>query len=181
MAKSAVVDVIDMSDTSLAQVVLSELRGVDTTIVKLYPMSNGAVRMVDEIITAAGGQRGSIAVLRLWGHGWLGTGQEQFLAGGADGSKHRSSLSAETMKSLDSGFDRLRFYFAPNARVELRACSVAKGAGKTMMVDLAKRWQARIHGAAESQFSTRWLAPIMEATPTGDFRSITGIQVGAKP
>ena len=168
------------NDPLLVQLVLTELRGVDTSVVKMYPMSNGVARLVDEVIAAVGGRSASIGVLRIWGHGWLGEGGEQFVAGHTEGTSHRSSLSSETVKAMDSTFDRLRGYFAPGARVELRACNVAKPAGKAMMLELARRWQTRIHGATQSQFSPRWLAPIMEATPGGAFHSIAGIQIGEK-
>jgi hypothetical protein len=178
MAAGLIVDVVTMSDAALANQVLSSIEGLDTCVIKLYPMSNALAGLADQVRAVANGSASKISVLRIWGHGWLDLGGAQCLADHCyKAEDHGVVLDVTTVNRIPAD---LASCFAPGARVELRACKVAANSGKQMMLALARKWNVRVHGSEATESTTTWLSIISEATPGGEWRRTTGIQIAER-
>jgi Domain of unknown function (DUF4347) len=139
------INVVDITDRWLLKewVQLNEWKKI---VIEMHPGPNGVARMVDAIVELAKCP-GTITVLRIYAHGNSGVIN---IAAGKDpyGSDRLSGIDLENLPKLTPTLERLRPYFAPNARVELHGCFVAKGSdGEKLMLKLAKLWNARIQAS----------------------------------
>jgi hypothetical protein len=138
MARPRIIDVIDAGDRRLRNQTVNGLEGLNTTIIEVPLMSNGVGYMVDQIIQEVGGEGNSISVLRIWGHGYLDVPMQKVSAGGgddpdamvfeegSDADTHWAALSPDNFEALKPTLSRLTPLFVEGARVELRACDIAK-------------------------------------------------------
>lgn len=167
-------DIVDASD----QRVLTQVRtqSFRARLIEFYPVSNALEAVMDVVINAVDRRPGSVSVLRLWGHGSLGEGGFATLVSDPMAYGHGSRLNQATVDRLGARLQRLRPFFAPQARVELRHCKAATPAGKTMLLELAKAWGVVVHASDKPQNLTTWQPQVWEATPTGQFRPIAGIE-----
>ncbi|MDH3528976.1 MAG: hypothetical protein OEQ28_05390 [Acidobacteriota bacterium] len=133
-----IIDVIDMVDGAGKYQKEDLIRMGYKHFVELTLMSNGLMEMKNRIIKTAVSQ--SIKVLRIWGHG--GPGVQNVSLGTCDPGNKEHGMSAITINNLNN-LIQLGPYFAPNARAELRGCSVANDKGR-MMSALARLWQVRV-------------------------------------
>ncbi len=175
-----IVDLIDMGDIALAGQIELALQGLQTTIVKVYPMCNSLESFVNLVIHSVP-IRGTLGVLRMWGHGFTDEGS-QFIGvvPGQSGIafNNRSILTKDTVKYVPVTL--LAPYFSANARVELRACKAATNQGKEMMLELARHLGVRVHASEEGEIGPYWMSRVWEATPDGKFEKIRGVQINER-
>lgn len=176
-----IVEVIDMDDstTGLPQNSIGLWNAAHRpqdgrVIVKLYGMSNGVEEMVTQIEQRV--QSGRIDLLRVWGHGYPGG---QGVSGGHDGTAFQNDFAGMTVTNfsgIQHSLSRLTALFTPNAKVELRGCTVAQGAGSRLLTLLAQLWGVPVQGGAVTQHaSSNWDPPVYEADPpNGALRCVPG-------
>lgn len=157
-----VLNVVDASAINVMnQVKAQELRG---TLIPFYPVSNRIAALIDVVINAAG-RRGSLGVLRLWGHGTLEPhpGGTATLVSGRDGGGF--DLDMMLRDSTQATLPRLKPYFAPGARVEFKHCRVATPAGWDWLANLAHHWGVEIHASARLQHLCSWSGDVYSIKP----------------
>ena len=187
MGASAIVDVIDRGDQFLYRQVYDGVSGYGSTIIGIPPMSNGVGFMISRVIDSLGAdQRGTLGVLRIWGHGrtdeprvYVSYGPPALVTYPPLSSEDNwAAISPANLPQLRGTLMQLTSYFANSARVELRACVIAKfEAGKTMLQDLAKLWNVRVQAPEKLQSSELWTPPVWEATPDGKIRQLGNNEV----
>lgn len=174
-------DVVDMDDPVLGTHRRGLARTTGSRIIEMHGMSNGIAQMVSDIIGAA--SRGSIGVLRIWGHGWSGG---QLIASGTSaqmGVSHGSGLWAHNLRQFEAELSRLQPYFQRDGHVELKGCQVASGqAGEDFLVALARIFGVNVIAAVQSQggrwvSGQHWNGPLVQATPTGGLSSVAGTRL----
>jgi hypothetical protein len=161
------IDVIDMVDGAGKYQKQDLIKLGYKHFIELPLMSNGLLEMKNRIVQIAGAH--SINVLRVWGHG--GPGIQNVSLGARYPSQTGNGLSSITYNNLHN-LTELGPYFALNARVELRGCSVANDQGR-MMSALATLWQVRVQATTEHKVMGHlYWAKIVEARPntSGLFR-----------
>jgi len=170
-----VIDVIDMEDSTLGQHRQSRLdsRGVRSTRIIMYGMSNGVGQMVQDILSVA--PCGGVTVLRIWSHGREGG---QTVSGGHAGEEgrmqHWTGISVGNIDALRDQLARLNPAFAPGARVELRGCSVGGGsAGEQLLQRLSQIWGVTVQGGTVTQYNIDWDPPVYQADPPDGAMSCT--------
>lgn len=150
-----VFDVVDASVSNvLEQVRLNLPKG--STLIPFYPVSNPIPALIDVVIKAAAGQRSSIGVLRLWGHGSKGIATLVSDDAGRAGFSLGEMLDDLTLGTLP----RLKPYFAPGARVEFKHCRVAAPEGWDWLAYLADQWGVEIHASKSLQHELRWAGDV---------------------
>lgn len=153
MAQGLVINVVDAA----APAILNQVKGQDLKgiLIPFYPVSNRIPALIDVVIKAANGPR-SIAVLRLWGHGTLEPhpGGQAVLVNDDPGGGF--DLEMMLRPSTQAALPRLRPYFAPGARVELKHCRVATQAGWDWISNLAQHWGVEIHASENLQQLVSW-------------------------
>jgi len=173
------IDVVDMDDPVLGNHRRRLAQGSGSTVIELYGMSNGIGQMVADIARVA--PRGSVEVLRIWGHGWSGG---QLIAAGHSsqlGVDHGSALWQPNLGRFEPELSRLRPYFRGGARVELKGCQVASGdAGEQFLLGLARIFGVNVVGAVQSQggmwvSGQHWNGPLVQASPSGALSSVSGM------
>jgi hypothetical protein len=172
------IDVIDMADPVLGNDrvnLVQQYADPNDIMIKMYPMSNGIVQMVNDVYDAAQGSGSSIGILRIWGHGWSGG---QLIAAGTDGQAGVDNASALWGSNLNDYANYLSnlapFFNTSGAHVELKGCEVAKGTqGESFLVKLAVilntpvQAGVAVQGGANSSLSYGyfWDGPVIQATP----------------
>ncbi len=171
-----VIDVIDMEDAALGAHRAQGLdsRGVSSTRITMYGMCNGVGQMISDIRQRA--RVGGVDVLRIWSHGRPGG---QTVSGGHAGEEgrvlHWTGISVANIGAMRPELERLRPYFAPGARVELRGCNVAGDAdGERLLQQLAQIWGVRVQAGTLTQTSVDWVGPVYESTADGAMSCTTG-------
>lgn len=151
-----IIDVIDLSDCSFQHVRPYLERAGHKHFVELCCMPGGLTELVRRIVTIA--PLFSIRVLRVWGHGGAGA---QFISSDKDdAANHGAAITVRERRTLAN----LSAYFAPNARVELRGCSVADDGGLLINM-LAHLWNVRVQAARGRQEGLfEWIG-VVEARP----------------
>lgn len=167
-------DIVDASDQRVVTQVRTQ--SFRARLIEFYPVSNALEAVMDVVINAVNRRPGSVSVLRLWGHGSLGEGGFATLVNDPAAVGHSNQLNLNVVNRLGSRLQRLKPYFAPQARVELRHCKAATPPGKAMLLELAKAWGVVVHASDKPQNLTTWQPQVWEATPTGQFRPIAGIE-----
>jgi uncharacterized protein DUF4347 len=186
------IDVIDMGDPVVgndrANRVIQSSIYEPPNLIRMYPMSNGIVQMVDEVSRVAS-TKGSIDILRIWGHGWSGG---QLVAAGADGQAGADNASALWGHNVFDFWPYLAklapFFNASGSHIELKGCEVAKGNdGELFLVKLALIFQApvqagvRIQGGENSllTYGGSWDGIVLEARPDLSIRKVpTNVRIG---
>ena len=174
------INVVDTNDPWLVKPMI-QLTEWKKIVIEIAAGPNGIARMVDAIIQRTLFSRtpdgrgsidghGSITVLRIYSHG--NDSGEINVAAGKDenGPDLFSGISLDNLPKLSPILGRLRPYFAPNARVELLACSVAKKSeGEQLMLQLAKLWGVRVQASPNKLTvgSVNFQGPVYEANPGG--------------
>ena len=178
------IDVVDMDDPVLGAHRRGVAQGSGSTVIEMYGMSNGIGQMVADIMRVA--PRGSIKVLRIWGHGWSGG---QLIASGHDGQAgvdHGSGLWQHNLSQFEPELRRLRPYFRRGGRVELKGCQVASGlAGEEFLGALARIFGVNVIAAIETQggpghawvAGQHWNGPLVQVTPSGAMSSVVGTKL----
>jgi hypothetical protein len=159
-----VINVVDASAISVMNQVKSQsLKG---TLVPLHPVSNRIGALTDAVINAAG-QRGSIGVLRLWGHGTLAPHPGGVATLVSDDNEGWGGFSVKELltDSAQAALPRLKPYFARGARVEFKHCRVATRAGWDWLVYLAEQWDVEIHAGAGLQHLCSWSGDVYSIKP----------------
>ncbi|QQS14146.1 MAG: hypothetical protein IPK81_08200 [Rhodospirillales bacterium] len=184
--KPYVIDVVDMSGEGGAHFkeMLKNYGGgasVESKMIEIYAMSNAVARMIDLVMAAAEGQYGSIKILGLWGHGLVdarhvGVGVHA-VTGGWSGADHGSTLSYRTLTALGPALGRLRGYFAPDGRFEIRGCGVARGDGFETMKLLAYQWDVEVQGGEGNGQGLDWGPPVWSVARGGR----TATKIAGKP
>jgi hypothetical protein len=178
------VDVIDMADANLGNDRANRVRNYSDAIIKMYPMSNGIIQMVDNVYNMIGAPGSFIEVLRIWGHGWAGG---QLVAAGTDGQSgadNASALWGANVNDYAYYLQKLCDLFQSNAHVELKGCQVGQGdKGEMFLIKLAVIFnipvQAAqlIQGGAGSNLTTPglgWDGTVVEATPDYAVKYVQG-------
>ncbi len=170
-----IIDLIDMEDPVLGQHRRNRLRerGARSRVLIMYGMSNGVGQMVTDITQIA--PLGALDVLRIWSHGRSGG---QTVSGGHAGEEgrrlHWTGISLANLDALRDTLARLRPYFAPGARVELRGCNVANGSdGETFLQRLADIWGVTVQAGILEQYSY-WNGPVYQASADGAMSCVVG-------
>lgn len=165
-----VVDPVDVNDPAYYDAsFFTEQAGTRT--LRTGAMSNGVQSVVGRVIQQVRGP-GSIALLRLWGHGNLGrwltisVGEvvdftKKNRAGGqAVAREWRSYIDLAHFDALAPILRQWRPYFAPFASVEHHGCSLAKvDRTRAVMDKLADLWNVPVTAA----FTDQWI-PFDKAT-----------------
>lgn len=167
-------DIVDASDPRVVTQVKTQ--SFRARLIEFYPVSNALEAVMDVVINAVDRRPGSVSVLRLWGHGSLGEGGFATLVNDPAAVGHSNRITHQTIDRLGFRLQRLKPYFAPQARVELRHCKAGTPAGKEMLLELAKAWGVAVHASDKPQNLTTWQPQVWEATPSGQFRPIAGIE-----
>lgn len=183
--KPYVIDVVDMSGEGGAyfKEMLKNYGGgasVVSKMIEMYAMSNAVARMIDLVMAATEGQYGSIKILGLWGHGLtrdhVGIGVHAVTGEGL-GQWHGSSLDHPTLLRLGPALGRLRGYFAPDGRFEIRGCGVARGDGLETMKLLAYQWDVEVQGGEGNGQGLDWGPPVWSVARGGR----TATKIAGKP
>jgi hypothetical protein len=147
----------------------------DSTIIRMYGMSNGVIVMVQNIRQAATVQ--SIDILRIWGHASQG---DQNVSAESGGSIHWSGISVANFPQIKGELLLLRDLFKPGGWAELRGCSVAGGNdGEELLKLLAATWNIPVYGGSVTQRTAHsdWIPPVYRAEPNGGMSSSAGIPI----
>lgn len=178
-----IINVIDMDDSTTRQpgdsIAVWNNRILtaqgNSTIIRIYGMSNGVAEMVKQVCNAANDN--SIDVFRIWGHGSNGN---QNVASESGGAVHWSGISVSNFSSISGELARIRSLFKSGARAELRGCSVAGGTdGERLLQLLAALWNVPVYGRALDQRTAHsdWVPPVVCSEPNGSLSSSAGIPV----
>lgn len=170
------IDVIDMEDPVLGKDRQKQLndRGVNSTKIIMYGMSNGVGQMITDISQVA--SMGGVNVLRIWSHGRSGG---QTISGGHAGEEGRvqnwTGISVGNLDAVRGELIRLNDYFAPDARVELRGCNVAADSdGDALLQGLAGIWGVIVQGGILTQYHIDWDGPVHQSDPYGGLTCTAG-------
>lgn len=147
----------------------------NSTIIRMYGMSNGVGEMVARVCEVAA--QGTIDILRIWGHA---SGGSQNVSAESGGSIHWAGISTSNFSDLEAELGRFTDLFAVNGWAELRGCSVAAGTeGERLLVMLAGLWQVPVYGGSVTQRTAHsdWIPPVFCARPNGAMLSTSGISI----
>lgn len=174
-----IIDTIDMA-ANVGPGIKKRLKdwNVISTVLEFHGNSNGVGVMVNDVIKAAKSPQ-SIDALRIWGHGTHG--YQGVSSGWGRGDFHWGGIGLADIDDYKSTLALLTPYFAKNSRAELRGCSVSgEEEGEQLLQALAKIWKVPIHASSTGLDTLDWKPPVVEATPDGVLRCITGFDVMSK-
>jgi Domain of unknown function (DUF4347) len=167
------IDVIDMEDPVLGKDRQKQLddRGVDSTKIIMYGMSNGVGQMITDISQRAA--VGDVSVLRIWSH--AGPGDQNISAGHGDENTSWAGISGDNINAMRDTLAGLNPYFAPGSRVELRGCNVAAGGkGEALLQALAGIWGVTVQGGIQTQYHIDWDGPVHQSDASGNLSCTAG-------
>lgn len=174
-----VIDVINCENADTAAYWSDLLKPHTSRIIPIGPMSNAITAMIDLVVSAVGGRRGSIRCMALSGHGLVDAAHKGIgvhaVAGGWDGDAHLSTFRLQAIAQLGTQLDRLTGLFASGARLELRGCGVARGEGPAVMKKLAATWGVEVQAGEGNGQALDWAPPVQAAFPDGSLRVVQGI------
>ncbi len=151
-----------------------DARGVDSTRIIMYGMSNGVGQMIMDISQLAA--VGDVDVLRIWSHGRAGG---QTISGGHAGEAGRvqnwTGISVANLGAMSDELGQLNPYFSPSARVELRGCNVAADSqGEALLQGLAGIWGVTVQGGILTQYHIDWDGPVHQSDAQGNLSCTAG-------
>lgn len=157
----SVVDVIDYGDPAMAGPVSQALVAAGSRPIQFGLMCAGVEQMVASIAGAA--SPGSIALLRIQGHGnlgqWMTVSVGDVVHGGkaaqaALAKEDHSYIAATNFRKLAPVLAQIGPYFAPHGSMEHGGCSLgSKPATRQLMHDMADLWNAPVSAGIGIQVS----------------------------
>lgn len=168
------IDVIDNEDPAVGTDCETRLndRGVSSTHVQMFGMSNGVGQMISDIKQVA--RVGGVNVLRIWSH--AAPGSQNVSAGQEDQDVHWSGISTANIDAMQNTLATLTPYFSASARVELRGCEVAAGSdGEALLKRLARIWGVTVQGGIVDQDGIDWVGPVHQSDSGGNLSCTAGV------
>lgn len=190
MAAPKIIDVNDAGDEKLYKQISDSIRGYENEIIPVPKRPDGVPFMVGKIIEKTGAEAGqSLAVLRLWGHGYFDAPAQKVSLGhdparDDDPKWREAAITPASLPHLKGVLARLKPLFStvPAARVELRGCSVAKTKeGRNLLAEMARLLSVRVQASEQTESDEIWRSKVWEALPPkGDLRQADPIQVSER-
>lgn len=148
--KLQTIDVVDGTDPNLIDFEVKDIRKHGGDPIVLFGCSNGVQELVRAVKAKARGE-GSIALLRIHGHG--GEGNQGVSSGAANGQRHLAGISDENFGTTGAQLAMLQSLLCPYGSVQLLGCSVGGGAkGKSLVTKLTQSFGVPVTAAVQIQF-----------------------------
>lgn len=164
------VDVVDGTDPSLVTMEAADIRAAGGNPIVVYGMSGGVDYVMQNIAGRARG-RGSIALLRIHGHG--NRGMQNVTGGEINGAPHLAAISNSNLSQVSGSLQRITPFLTEFGSVQLLGCSVGGGAnGRSLVQKLANAWRVPVTAGIFDQLgggpsTFRFEGPTVTGFPSG--------------
>jgi peptidoglycan hydrolase-like protein with peptidoglycan-binding domain len=147
--KLRTIDVVDGTDQSLVDLEVKDIRKQGGNPIILYAASNGVQELVEAVKRRATGE-GSVALLRIHGHG--GPGMQGVSTGQNNGQRHLAGISDENFGVTGAQLAQLKSLMCPYGSVQLLGCNVGEGSkGKSLVNKLTESFGVPVTAAVLEQ------------------------------